>query len=305
MAKQQAYDIFEIKLLKKQRLSTSFMRLTFGADEVEYLKAYAPDQWVKLIFPKIAGKGVSIPDGITPYDYYRSLPEEIRPDIRNYTIRFLRPEVNEVDIDFVLHGAEGPASAWAIEAELGATIYIMAQCEFPDHKAEDMPEIGSFVWSPPPAVQQILLLADETALPAAIGILEQLSAWEKPPMVNAFFEVPFIDDCLPTPKWPELNLNYLPRDAGEKSLGEQLIEAANLVVIPKVVLSAYKQLNGEIVEDEIIWQRADANDDSPFYAWIAGETAVIRRIRLILTKDRGLDKNQLNFMGYWRKSHKL
>ncbi|MBL1420689.1 MAG: siderophore-interacting protein [Alphaproteobacteria bacterium] len=299
--KKQDYEIFEITLVKKQQLSPSFMRLTFGADEVKYLQAYAPDQWVKLIFPKIAGEGVRVPDGVTPYDYYRSLPEEIRPDIRNYTIRYLRPEANEVDVDFVLHGAEGPASAWAIEAEIGAKIFIMAQCEFPDHRAEDLPEIGSFVWSPPTGAQEILLMADETALPAAIGILEQLSALEKPPKVTAYFEVPYEEDCLPTPIWSDLNLQYLPRNVGAWAVGAQLIAAAHLVAIPEIVENAEKQVNDEIPEDEIVWQRADAADDSKFYAWIAGETSAMRTIRLTLTKQRGLNKQLLNFMGYWRK----
>lgn len=300
MAKQRDYDVFEIKLLKKKRLSTAFMRLTFGADEVKYLKAYAPDQWVKLIFPKVAGEGVNVPDGMTPYDYYGSLPDEIRPDIRNYTIRYLRPELNEVDIDFVLHGADGPASAWAIEAEVGAKIFIMAQCEFSDYRAEGAPKIGSFVWMPPRAAREILLMADETALPAAIGILEQLAGLDNPPKVTAYFEVPNEDDCLPTPNWVGLNVHYLPRDAAQYAVGEQLIEAACQTRIPSLVLGADQSVSGDIAEDEIIWQRAEAADDSPFYAWIAGETAAMRSIRLILTKDRGLDKKLLNFMGYWR-----
>ena len=39
-------------------------------------------------------------------------------------------------------------------------------------------------------LQQALLIADETAVPAAMGILEQLAQQANPPRVQAFFEVP-------------------------------------------------------------------------------------------------------------------
>lgn len=39
-------------------------------------------------------------------------------------------------------------------------------------------------------LQQALLIADETAVPAAMGILEQLAQQTNPPRVQAFFEVP-------------------------------------------------------------------------------------------------------------------
>lgn len=44
-------------------------------------------------------------------------------------------------------------------------------------------------------LQQALLIADETAVPAAMGILEQLAQQANPPRVQAFFEVPVAGDC--------------------------------------------------------------------------------------------------------------
>ncbi|MEJ1269140.1 hypothetical protein WDV93_26015 [Pantoea ananatis] len=38
---------------------------------------------------------------------------------------------------------------------------------------------GGYEWTPPDALRNALLIADETALPAAKGILERLSRQEK------------------------------------------------------------------------------------------------------------------------------
>lgn len=39
----------------------------------------------------------------------------------------------------------------------------------------------------------------------------------------------------------------------------------------------------------------------PFYAWIAGEAAVVRELRRYLVRDVGIDRKQVAFMGYWRR----
>lgn len=42
--------------------------------------------------------------------------------VRTFTVRAYRPELNEIDIDFALHGDQGPASAWATNAKIGDTL---------------------------------------------------------------------------------------------------------------------------------------------------------------------------------------
>jgi NADPH-dependent ferric siderophore reductase len=46
--------------------------------------------------------------------------------MRTYTIRALRREACEVDVDFVLHGVNGPASAWATTARMGDRLQMVA-----------------------------------------------------------------------------------------------------------------------------------------------------------------------------------
>lgn len=47
----------------------------------------------------------------------------------------------------------------------------------------------------PCGLRNALIIADETALPAARGILEMLAGQTNPPQVQAFFEVPEQADC--------------------------------------------------------------------------------------------------------------
>ena len=47
------------------------------------------------------------------------IPEAQRPEMRWYTVRALRPEAAEIDVDIVVHGDSGPGSAWALRAAPG------------------------------------------------------------------------------------------------------------------------------------------------------------------------------------------
>ena len=87
--------------------------------------------------------------------------------MRTYTIPHLRPAQCDVDIDFVLHGETGPASRWALHAQPGANLQIVA----PDRRFS-AEQIGDFEWTPPAELGQLLLMVDATALPATEAFLE-------------------------------------------------------------------------------------------------------------------------------------
>jgi NADPH-dependent ferric siderophore reductase len=39
---------------------------------------------------------------------------------------------------------------------------------------------------------------------------------------------------------------------------------------------------------------------SDFYAWLAGESSVIKTLRRFLVSETGIDRKRVAFMGYWR-----
>ncbi|MDJ0113960.1 siderophore-interacting protein, partial [Rhodococcus erythropolis] len=94
--------------------------------------------------------------------------KDTRPVVRNYTIRAYRAagtglfgETTEIDIDFAYHGDIGPASAWADTASTGDNVALLDE---------------GCIYNPTPEAKWQLLVGDESALPAIIGILETAPA---------------------------------------------------------------------------------------------------------------------------------
>ncbi|MBG6237574.1 NADPH-dependent ferric siderophore reductase [Mycetocola sp. CAN_C7] len=225
--------------------------------------------------------------------------------MRTYTVRNPRPAVGEVDIDFVLHGDGGPASAWASTASPGDEIVIVG----PDGRSEQR---GGIEWKPGEA-RVVLLAGDETALPAICAILESLPAGIRG---QAFIEVPHSDDALPVQTASSVMLTWLPRDGAP--LGERLssavrawaAESASAPTTDAVGDSADPTGDGpddtglaDPGTDDVLW---DVPADEPvhphggLYAWLAGEAGVITGLRRHLVREVGIDRSQVAFMGYWR-----
>lgn len=98
------------------------------------------------------------------------------PVRRTYTVRHYRPELQEMDIDFVDHGDTGPASAWAGRAKPGA---------FLGFAGPGPVKVTSF------EADWYLVAADLSALPVAAATLEAMPRDAKG---VAVFEVPSEDD---------------------------------------------------------------------------------------------------------------
>ncbi|MEQ6443778.1 siderophore-interacting protein [Pseudomonas aeruginosa] len=294
---QPAYRLFNVELKRREQLSPALTRFVFGGPEVAEMKTLAADQRIKIFFPDASGQPPSLPGGCEWYQAYRSVEPARRPPMRTYTIRALRAEQEEVDVEFVLHGENGPASAWATHARIGDRLQLAA----PNRQYGDDP--GGYEWKPPAGVRHILLIADETALPAVAGILEELAGEAEPPVVEAFLEVPGEADILDLPAIPGARLHWLPRhQAGIHSRnGERMIEAARQARLPEreVAGGAAQELEDIDIDEEILWELASPESGS-FYAWVAGESAAVMAIRRYLVQERGIDKRHLTLMGYWR-----
>ncbi|WP_079865144.1 siderophore-interacting protein [Pseudomonas aeruginosa] len=294
---QPAYRLFNVELKRREQLSPALTRFVFGGPEVAEMKTLAADQRIKIFFPDASGQPPGLPGGSEWYQAYRSVEPARRPPMRTYTIRALRAEQEEVDVEFVLHGENGPASAWATHARIGDRLQLAA----PNRQYGDDP--GGYEWKPPAGVRHILLIADETALPAVAGILEELAGEAEPPVVEAFLEVPGEADILDLPAIPAARLHWLPRhQAGIHSRnGERMVEAARQARLPEreVAGGAPQELEDIDIDEEILWELASPESGS-FYAWVAGESAAVMAIRRYLVQERGIDKRHLTLMGYWR-----
>jgi NADPH-dependent ferric siderophore reductase len=174
------YDQFTMTVARTADLAPRVRRVTFHAEEFGDYVHTGPDECFGLLMPPPGAGGLTMPsaDRINVRQAIRRLPEDRRPDLRWYTIRRLRRAEREIDVDFVLHGDEGPGSRWASRAEAGQEVGFRA---------------GSATYRPTHDGPR-LLAADETALPALSAILE---THRGDPDVRAFVEVPDEDHRLP------------------------------------------------------------------------------------------------------------
>lgn len=295
-----AYRIFDVRLERRIALSPALTRFVFSGPEVGQMRTLAPDQRIKVLLPAPDG---SLPNLPTQGDWHanlRALDKPQRPPMRTYTIRELRVEAREVDVEFVLHGESGPASAWATHARPGDRVQLVApNAAYPG-------DPGGYEWRPPVDVRHVLLIGDETALPAIAGIVEQLAEREDAPVVQAFLEIPTQQDTL-APCGPLTRLHWLPRAGTSAGHGDRMLEAAcELATLPS---SAPREngrtpLNHVDIDKALPWELASPIDTA-FYAWVAGESAAVMAIRRLFVGEFGLDRRALSFMGYWRHGRVL
>ncbi|MFG2738309.1 siderophore-interacting protein [Streptomyces harbinensis] len=119
---------------------------------------------------------------------------------------------------------------------------------------------------PPPEADWMLITGDETALPAVAGILDWL-----PPGIRAkvWLEVAHPDDRQELATEADADSTWIIRDRA----GATLLESVRATHLPA---------------------------GRP-YAWIAGEAGSVRTLRRHLVNDRGIDRKNIKFTGYWRK----
>ncbi|NLU78876.1 siderophore-interacting protein [Micromonospora sp. HNM0581] len=290
------WRLFAVEVRSVRRLSPSFVRVTFTGPDLDRFADNGYDQRIKLAFPLPDQVGVHLPQGPDWYACWRALPVEERNPIRTYTVRAVRPELNEVDVDLVLHGDGGPATRWARRVGAGDRIAVVG----PD-SAYDGDHGG--VEFRPPSSGCLLLAGDETAVPAISGICERLPHEARG---RVLLEVPAAGDALPLVMPPGIQVTWLPRGSG--GYGSRLVAAVTAAAGDLLAGAATSRsvpvpqpVNDVDVDREILWEVPDAPPSAPLYAWLAGEAGVIRTLRRHLVDERGLDRRAVAFMGYWRE----
>lgn len=220
--------------------------------------------------------------------------------MRTYTVREVRESGSgpRVVVDFALHVGDdlGPGSRWAARAQPGDRVVLLGP-------RRGTP-FGGIEFTGAQAAR-ILLVADETAVPAVAGILRDL-----PPGVrgDAVLEVPDEADILDVAAPTGVALHWCPRGAAPR--GEDVFAVIQRLVgspIPEAG-ATFAAVEAEVDPD--LWETptysssgADINPAAPstdLYAWIAGESGVVTRLRRYLVKEVGLARSQVAFMGYWR-----
>jgi NADPH-dependent ferric siderophore reductase len=272
-----------------ERLTPTFLRITFTGPELHEFGTDGLDQRIKIMLP-LPGIGITPLDPSNWYDAWRHLPDELRNPLRTYTVRAVRPELREIDIDFVAHGDSGPASRWATHATVGDEIMIVG----PVLRTDGL--VSGVEWKPGDATH-VLLAGDETAAPAICSIVSSMPRDAKG---CAFIEVPTIADALPIDAPDGVHVTWLARnDAPHGSALDPAVRAWT----DSFVTDGHRgeRLADVDIENGILWEVPEPTSHSGgLYAWLAGEAGVIKTLRRFLVSETGLDRHQVAFMGYWR-----
>ncbi|MFF2845620.1 siderophore-interacting protein [Streptomyces sp. NPDC058001] len=278
------FRFFSLQVVRTRRLGPSMVRITFGGRELDGFDSGGRDQSVSLFLPHPGQDEPVVPleAGDNWWHAWRELPACVRAVMRSYTIREQRrdPEgAGEIDIDFALHGTDTPDSAPSSSA---ASSTAPAGPAGPASRWAATVSPGARVLVLGPAVADntavrfrpptedpdlVVLWADETALPAAAAILEWLPEGTR---ARVWLEVAHSGDRQDLRTRADAEITWLVRDEGAPS-GPDAVRAAGLPPAERP------------------------------YAWIAGESGCVKALRRHLVRERGIDRRQVTFVGYWRR----
>lgn len=253
----QEFAVRHVIVRRVSRIVPSIVRITFSGKDLDGFTSAGPADHVKVFFPDQESGLLVVPtvtpDGIQP-------PEHGTPTARDYTPLEFRPAGDdqegspaELDIDFVLHGDEGPASAWAARATPGDVVAIAG------------PRGSQLA---PEGIGGLIVVADETALPAAS---RWLSAVDPSVPVTALFDV--ADDSVSA---------YLPASVADRVDARWLTRASGA----STVEAALREL-GPIGDDTFVF--------------LAGEAGALIPLRHYLRRELGLPAEQVVASGYWKR----
>ncbi len=241
-----------------ERITPHMTRVTFCGDDLTRLPVRGYDQWFRLFLPHPGGVTDfdAVPDHFTFGSYlkYLAAASGTRPPFRNYTIREHRPDAGELDVDFVAHGGSGVAGPWAQRAKAGERVAMIDQ-------GRGFDPIGN--------TESVLLVGDESALPAIAGILRDL-----PPERQgvAIIEIPDAADKQELRAPTGVQVRWLVRDDPHARPGVQALEHAR-----------------------------EYTPDRPetLHAYLAGEQRLVAESRRHLVAS-GVPKARISFTGYWK-----
>jgi NADPH-dependent ferric siderophore reductase len=260
------------EVVNTKRVTPNMMRVTLGGGELAQFTPAGYDKWFRLFLPRAGQDMLRLPTRTSGlwYAEYLTTPKARRPWVRNYTVRAARPDLNEIDVDFVLHAGEdeaagdttehvsGPGAGFAQAADRGMRVGILDQ---------------GIAYNPRHAHDWTLLVADESGLPAVAGICESLPDDARG---VALIEVPTAGDEQEFRAPSGIEVRWVVRSDGD---AHAVPGQAALAELHELDLAGF---------------------GTDVYAFTIGESALATGARRHLVNERGVPKTHVDFVGYWR-----
>lgn len=243
---------FLTEVVAVEQLTPALVQVTFGGGDLGTFEPAGPDTFLYLLLPPPGRSELGIDQGFT-WEAHALMEPEDQPLGAYYTLRRWRPEKAELDIWMVLHGDEGHASRWARQARPG------------DRAALWGPRTA---YEPPEQTEHLLLVADETGLPAVAAIIEAMpEAWSATVVAESD---PSHRQPMPTRERVEIQwCDRVGEDPGTTSLLCDAVQA-----LPQLPANSY--------------------------VWGGGESRAMTAVRRHVRDVRGFERDQVSLVGYWR-----
>ena len=241
------------RVARVQGITPAMARVTFTAPEFAGTSALGSDHYIRLLLPRPGQQEPLLPRTAEWYPELVAMAPQERPVLRNYTVRSVRPEAAEMDVDFVRHGDTGPATRWVNRAEPGMAVGIIDQGVIHEVETDRV---------------DYLIVGDETALPAAAGILAALPGSIR---ARVLLEVPSELDRQDLPTRSDADVRYLVRPDAQCPPGS---------LLPAAV--------------------ADLDLVAGTRCWVSGESAMSTQVRRCLVRQHGVPKDDVCFTGYFK-----
>ena len=239
-------EVNETKFISKNIKEISFM------GDFRKLETQNNDEFLFVIVP-LDKRKTFLDKDYSMEDYRKQMSEEKKITAgAYYTIRNFTED--EIKMWFVLHSHSGNLGNWAEKAKTGDQAVLWGPRS---------------MFSPSKRFDHLILLADETGIPAMKTISENNKNFNK---CTTFYEVIDKSFQIPTSKKNKILENWIHREDDEPGEGDKLLES----------LRAY-----ELPEDN-------------FYIFGAGEARQMMKIRKLF-KEKGVSKDQMHITGYWKK----
>ncbi|GAA2264807.1 siderophore-interacting protein [Streptomyces roseiscleroticus] len=252
--------MFRAEVLRTGRVSPSIQRLTVTGAELADFPWRGYDHWFRLFLRLPHQRRLRLPEftGSRWWHPFLAIPDGERPHCANYTVADFRPEAAEMDIDFVVHRGptgelEGRAAIWACRARPGDLLAVLDQ---------------GILFDCPQDASEVLVVADETGLPATAGIMRSLPRGTVGRLIQ---EVPTADDRRDLDAPPGVSVTWVVREDRDSVPG----------------VAALRELRRHT--------RADASG----YAFVVGESTLATEGRRHLNRI-GLAKDRITFSGFWK-----
>jgi NADPH-dependent ferric siderophore reductase len=239
---------FRAEVIEVRSLSSVMRRIILGGDGLaDYRSSGAPDEWFRLMVPPERQLSVALPTKQGQQFHF----VDPQPSPRWYSLRRWDSERYQLTVDVVVH-EHGAATRWAETVQPGDQLLISQ----PHGRGIDT------------AADWVLILADQTGIPAACRILENLAPHQH---AHAVFEAPNEAATFSPTSPADLKVcwTYNPSPA---TIPSPLSAAVRTIDLPP----------------------------GQGYVWMAGEAACARDVRRYFRHELQWRSQHYDIIGYWR-----